>query len=227
MSIELIPVAGIPEIKPGDDIGSLILDSFEVVEGDVVVIAQKIVSKAEGRMVEAATREDVRAAAVREARRVVRETPSHLITETMHGFVCANSGVDTSNVPAGKALLLPRRPDESAARIRATLCAAVGGGVAVVISDTFGRPWRLGQTNVAIGSAGIAPFTDHRGTRDSHGNDLRVTQIAVIDEIAGAAELVMGKSIGVPVVIVRGLEYNDSALGASSLVRPASEDLFR
>lgn len=212
--------------------GTLIADAADrqrtpLEPGDVVVVAQKIVSKAEGRVVDASTRDEMRSVARREARRIVRETPEHLIVETMHGFVCANAGVDASNIDPGKVVLLPRDPDASASRIRDTLQARVAGPVAVIISDTFGRAWRVGQTNVAIGSAGIAPVRDHRGQIDPAGRELSVTEIAVVDELASAAELVMGKLDRVPAAIVRGYRWHPSDGGVRDIVRPADRDLFR
>lgn len=225
--ISIVGLTGMGEVKAGDDIGKLILDRADVRPRDIVVIAQKIVSKAEGRIIAAETKEDARAAAKREARRIVRESADHLIVETHHGFVCANAGVDMSNVEAGTAALLPKDPDASARRIRATLEAHAGGPLAVVIADTFGRAWRLGQTNVAIGASGIAPLRDHRGQVDAAGRELRVTEIAHLDELASAAELVMNKLDGVPVAIVRGYAWEPGEGCVAETVRPAAFDLFR
>lgn len=226
-SISITPVHGIGEVVAGADIGELILANAAIRSGDVVVIAQKIVSKAEGRLVPATTRDDARAAAKREARRIVRESRDHLIVETMHGLVCANAGVDMSNVPDGTAALLPKDPDASARRIRATIAAAGAAPVAVIVSDTFGRPWRMGQTNVAIGAAGITPLRGYKGQVDAAGRELLVTEIAHLDELASAAELVMNKLDGVPVAIVRGYPWTEGPGGAGDLVRPAAMDLFR
>lgn len=228
----MIPVAGLGEVDAGADIGALVCDAAAaqgtpVSPGDVVVVAQKIVSKAEGRLVAASTREEARASALREARRVVRETPEHLIAETHHGFVCANAGVDMSNVAEGTAALLPRDPDSSAARIRATLEERSGSPVAVIVSDTFGRAWRVGQTNVAIGAAGLTALRTYEGRLDPAGRELAVTQIAHIDELAAAAELVMGKLDRVPAAIVRGYEWEPASGSARDVVRPPDEDLFR
>jgi coenzyme F420-0:L-glutamate ligase/coenzyme F420-1:gamma-L-glutamate ligase len=222
--MEVIAVRGLPEIEAGADIGALL--AAHVRPNDIVVIAQKIVSKAEGRVVRAGDRSEARAVARREARRVVRETAEHLIVETMHGFVCANAGVDSSNVPDGFVTLLPRDPDASADRVRATI-ERTARPVAVIISDTFGRAWRTGQTNVAIGSSGIGAFRDYRGVVDAHGHELAVTQIAHLDELAAAAELVMRKADGVPVAIVRGYEWEPGAGTAVELIRPVAQDLFR
>jgi coenzyme F420-0:L-glutamate ligase/coenzyme F420-1:gamma-L-glutamate ligase len=228
VKLEILPVVGLPEVVEGDDLAALIAGHASLRDGDVIVVAQKIVSKSEGRMiaVDPARRAEERARLVRqESARVVAERGEIVIVETHHGFVCANAGIDASNVPPDHVALLPVDPDASAARLRAGL--APVADVGVIVSDTFGRPWRLGQTNVAIGVAGIAPLRDHRGEKDSFGLELTATIIAIADEIAGAAELVMGKSDGIPVAIVRGLEGVAGTGTARDLVRPAAEDLFR
>ena len=225
--IRIIAVTGLPEVTAGADIAALIDDATDVRPGDVVVIAQKIVSKAEGRIVPAHTRDDARAIAKREARRIVRETEDHLIVETHHGLVCANGGVDMSNVAEGTAALLPRDPDASADRIRATLEDRRGTPVAVIVSDTFGRAWRIGHTNVAIGSSGMNALRTYEGKVDPAGRELLITQIAHIDEIAAAAELVMDKLDRVPVAIVRGYGWEPGTGAARDLVRPPEQDLFR
>jgi coenzyme F420-0:L-glutamate ligase/coenzyme F420-1:gamma-L-glutamate ligase len=246
--IRIIGLSGIPEIVAGDDLASLIVESlgranFEAVEGDIFVVAQKVVSKAEGRTVrldsiepspfarEWAARFDKDARMVEvvlgESRRVVRMDRGVIISETRHGFVCANAGVDASNVAGDTVTLLPVDADESARRIRSGLEAASGARVAVIISDTFGRPWREGITNVAIGLAGIGPLVDYRGRLDSHGRPLRLTVIAVADELASAAELVMEKTAGVPVAIIRGLDWSAREAASRELVRPPENDLFR
>ena len=225
--IRIIPVHGIGEVKAGDDVGAIITEAAEVQQRDVVVIAQKIVSKAEGRVVPANDREDARAAARREARRILRDTPSYLIVETHFGLVCANAGVDMSNVDDGYAVLLPKNPDASADRIRRTLEERIGEPIGVIISDTFGRTWRIGHTNVAIGASGLKAVRDYRGQIDPAGRELVVTQIAHLDELASAAELVMGKLDRVPVAIVRGYEWEPGEEGAKALIRPTAEDLFR
>lgn len=230
MRIEILPVEGIPEVRDGDDVAELIASHATLHDGDVVVIAQKIVSKAEGRLihVDPARREEERQRLVdQESVRVVAERGDLKIVETRHGFVCANAGVDASNVPPDRIALLPVDPDGSAERIRAGLRARAGALVGVIVSDTFGRPWRMGQTNVAIGVAGIKATRDHRGQTDSFGTPLHATLIAIADELAGAAELVMGKSDAIPVAIVRGLEGAGGAGSARELVRPPEEDLFR
>ena len=230
-TLSVIPVAGIPEVRPGDELSAMIIAAVDLTHGDVVVVTQKVVSKAEGRLVEVdpedplAHKELVR----REALRVLRQRGDLLVTETRHGFVCANSGVDLSNVERGWAALLPVDADRSARRIRDGIKARGGIEVGVVVSDTFGRTWRRGLTDVAIGTAGVAAVVDLRGTPDAHGRELAVTEVCVADEIAGAAELVMGKSSGVPVAVVRGVD--PSWLRESSvrdeIVRPYGEDLFR
>lgn len=229
--LEILAVAGIGDVSKGDDLAALISDAASaqatpLADGDVVVVTQKIVSKAEGRIVDCPDDAARLRLAVDEAVRILRRRGDLVITETRHGFVCANSGVDASNVPDGKAALLPVDPDRSARRIRDGLAGTADVGV--LITDTFGRAWRLGLTDVAIGVAGIAPIVDLRGERDWTGRELAVTEIAVADEIASAAELVMGKASGCPVAIVRGYSGPRSAeASAAQLVRPPNEDLFR
>jgi coenzyme F420-0:L-glutamate ligase/coenzyme F420-1:gamma-L-glutamate ligase len=231
VSITLIPVEGMPEIAPGDDVAGLIADRAALLEGDVVVVTQKVVSKAEGRLVPIDPEDPVshKALVLDEAVRVLRRRGDLIVTETRHGFVCANSGVDLSNVEQGWAALLPVDSDRSARRIRDALRARAGVAVGVIISDTFGRPWRRGLTDVAIGSAGVAAVVDLRGTTDEFGRELAVTEVCVADEIASAAELVMGKASGIPAAIVRGVD--PSWLRESSVkeevVRSYQEDLFR
>jgi coenzyme F420-0:L-glutamate ligase/coenzyme F420-1:gamma-L-glutamate ligase len=229
--LRIIAIGGMPEIEAGADIGELVVEAAAeqgtpLEANDVVVIAQKIVSKAEGRIVRADSREEARAVAKREAKRIVRETQDHLIVETQHGFVCANAGVDMSNVPAGTVSLLPKDSDASAERIRATI-EQTCSPVAVIVSDTFGRAWRMGQTNTAIGSSGLSALRTYEGQVDSAGRELLITQIAHLDELAAAAELVMNKLDRVPAAIVRGYAWEPGAGRASDLVRPANEDLFR
>ena len=230
MRIEIIPVDDLPEIEEGADLATLIADRSSVRDGDVVVITSKVVSKAEGRVVtvDPAERERARAGwALRESKRIVARRDDLVIAETAHGFVCANAGVDASNVPADRIALLPLDPDGSAGRIRYGLKAR-GADVGVIISDTFGRAWRAGQTNVAIGVSGFAPVRDHRGEKDVFGTLLEATVIAVADEVAAAAELVMGKNEGIPVAIVRGFPVGGLGEGtAAELIRPPEEDLFR
>ena len=225
--IRVTPVAGVGEIRPGDDVGALVVEaagSAAFGNEDVLVVAQKVVSKAEGRIAQARVRLD---AALSEARRVLRRRGDMVIAETAHGLVCANSGVDSSNVEPGRVVLLPVDPDLSARRIRARVAHLTGADIGVIVSDTFGRPWRRGQTNVAIGLAGFDPFIDYRGARDRFGNELVATQICVADELAAAAELVMGKTDGVCAAIVRGARVRWGRGSAAAVVRPPAEDLFR
>ncbi len=229
--IQLLPVEGLPEVCPGDDLGTLIAAAADLADGDVVVVTQKVVSKAEGRLVAVDPDDPLahKALVEEESVRILRRRGDLLITETRHGFVCANAGVDRSNLDAGVAALLPRDPDRSARRIRDRIRAAAGVEVGVVISDTFGRPWRKGLTDVAIGVAGVAAVVDLRGTTDAGGQELQVTEVAVADELAGAAELVMGKADGIPVAVVRGVDptWLREASVRAEIVRPAAEDLFR
>jgi coenzyme F420-0:L-glutamate ligase / coenzyme F420-1:gamma-L-glutamate ligase len=231
MTITLIPVTGLPEIGPGADLAGLIHESADLVEGDVVVVTQKVVSKAEGRLVPIDPADPLshKALVVDEAVRILRRRGDLLMTETKHGFVCANSGVDLSNVERGWAALLPVDPDRSARRIRDGLRWQAGVNVGVIVSDTFGRTWRRGLTDVAIGVAGVAAIVDLRGSTDALGRELAVTEVCVADELAGAAELVMGKSSGIPVAVVRGVDpswLRDSSV-RDEIVRPYQEDLFR
>lgn len=227
--IEIYPVHGIPEIQPGADLAGLVAEHAELRDGDVVVVTSKVVSKAEGRLagIDPLDREAERARLVSaETVRVVARRGPLVIAETVHGFVCANAGVDGSNLPPDRLALLPLDPDGSAARLSSRISALTGVRVAVILSDTFGRPWRMGQVNVAIGVAGTIALRDHRGDKDAYGNVLEATIIAEADEIASAAELVMGKTDEVPVAIVRGLSARGNG-AARELVRPASEDVFR
>lgn len=231
MTISLIPVRGLPEVAPGDDLAAMIVEHAELADGDVVVVTQKVVSKAEGRLVAVDPSDPVshKAHVEAEAVRVLRRRGDLVMTETRHGFVCANSGVDLSNVAEGWAALLPVDPDRSARWIRDGIRGRTGIEVGVVVSDTFGRTWRKGVTDVAIGIAGIAGVLDLRGTTDALGRELAVTEVCVADEIAGAAELVMGKSEGIPVAIVRGVApgWRRESSVRAEIVRPYGEDLFR
>jgi coenzyme F420-0:L-glutamate ligase/coenzyme F420-1:gamma-L-glutamate ligase len=228
--IEILPVLGMPEIRTGDDLSDRLIASIRstgiiLEDGDVVAVTQKVVSKAEGRVVPIG--EGGKAAWVaREARRIVARRGDLVIAETKHGFVCANAGVDASNVEEGYVTLLPEDPDGTAERIRAVLRQASGAEVAVVITDTFGRPWRHGLVNVAIGCAGLPSLIDLRGTKDGSGRVLEVTIVAFADEIAAATGLVMGKADGVPAAVVRGARGEGPHLPASAMVRSAEEDLF-
>lgn len=225
--ISITPLRGIPEVRPGDDLGALIADAAgheALEEGDVLVVAHKVVSKAEGRLLPGSDR---RVAALAESVRVLRRQKEMVISETRHGFVCANAGVDASNVEGDNVVLLPLDPDLSARRLRAQLENLLGVEVAVIVSDTFGRAWRIGQTNVAIGVAGLEPFIDYRGTTDTQGRDLSATRICVADELAGAAEMVMGKTTGNCAAIVRGAPVILGRGAATEIARPPHEDLFR
>jgi coenzyme F420-0:L-glutamate ligase / coenzyme F420-1:gamma-L-glutamate ligase len=230
--LTITPVHGVPEVRPGDDLAGMLADAApDLADGDVVVVTQKVVSKAEGAL-EQIDPEDPRghrAIVERESVRVVRRRGDLVISETRHGFVCANAGVDLSNVDEGWVALLPDDSDRSARRLRDGIRAQAGVEVAVIISDTFGRPWRRGLTDVAIGCAGIRAIVDLRGTEDSHGRELQVTEVAVVDELAAAAELVMGKASGVAAAVVRGVDPAWLGRGEvrAELVRPPQEDLFR
>lgn len=251
-SIELIPITGLPMVAPGHDLASLLADGIvaagvDPVDGDVLVVCQKVVSKAEGRVVRLASvepREEARAFAVEfdkdaavielamaEASEILRRERGHLITVTGPGWICANSGLDRSNQNAeGEATLLPVDADTSAARLYERLRTRFGVRVGVIISDTFGRPWRLGQLDVAIGAAGVVVLDDHTAREDLVGRPLEHTQIAVADQLAAAAGLLAGKAAGVPAVLIRGAEaIGPDADGATAamLIRPPTDDLFR
>lgn len=231
MTIALIPVEGIGEVRPGDRLAEVIAAHAELLDGDVVVVTQKVVSKAEGRLAEVDPDDPVghKQLVLDESVRVLRRRGDLLLTETRHGFICANAGVDLSNVEEGWAALLPLDSDRSARRIRNGLRARTGREVGVVVSDTFGRTWRRGVTDVAIGTAGVAAVVDLRGSTDALGRELRVTEVCVADELASAAELVMGKASGVPVAVIRGVDpswLRDSSV-RDEVVRPPGEDLFR
>jgi coenzyme F420-0:L-glutamate ligase len=230
-TVTIIGIEGLPEIEPGDDLAAMIVTAItgageELVRDDILVVTHKVVSKQEGRIVEIPTEEAYRALVEDEAASIVRRRGDLVITRTRHGFICANAAVDRSNVAKGYALLLPVDPDRSAHRLRTLIARSVGVDVGVVITDTFGRPWRRGLVDVAIGVSGITPILDLKGTTDTHGNELNVTEVNVVDEIAAAADLVMGKATGIPVAIVRGLSLSGEGR-ATDIVRPAGEDLFR
>ncbi len=227
--IRILPVRGLPEVAKGDDLAEMIARVTELADGDVVVVTQKVVSKAEGRLVDLDPEVGHKPLVEAESVRVLRRRGDLVISETAHGFVCANAGVDLSNVAEGTAALLPVAPDRSARRIRDALRHHVGVKVAVVVSDTFGRPWRRGVTDVAIGCSGLKPIIDLRGTSDALGRELQVTEVAIVDELAAAAELVMGKAENVPVAVVRGVDPSWFGEGGvvDDVVRDPSEDLFR
>jgi coenzyme F420-0:L-glutamate ligase/coenzyme F420-1:gamma-L-glutamate ligase len=246
--LTVLPLRGIPEVRAGDDVAALIVAAAQggpgIEAGDIIVVTQKIVSKAEGRVVTLAgvtpSEEAERLAAetekdprlveliLRESAGIVRQRGQVLITETRHGFVCANAGIDASNVgPEGTVCLLPGDPDASCRRIREGVRAATDADVAVIMSDTFGRPWREGHTNIAIGVAGMLPFADYVGQTDAFGYELRVSTLCVADELAAAAELVQNKLDGVPVAIVRGYDYPRGEGSARDIIRRREMDLFR
>jgi coenzyme F420-0:L-glutamate ligase/coenzyme F420-1:gamma-L-glutamate ligase len=246
--IQIMPLTGIPEIVPGDNIAGAIAQaikasSIHTIAGDLFVVAHKIISKAEGQTVDldsvtpSATAQEwaselgkdpqLMELILSESRRVVRKERGVLIVETHQGLICANAGVDVSNCPPGTAVLLPRDPDDSARRLKQSLDAFLGVSIGVIISDTFGRPWREGQVNVAIGLAGFAPLKDYRGHQDVFGRTLQASVLAVADELASAAELVMGKSERIPVAVVRGCDFDSSSGTARELIRRAEQDLFR
>jgi|SRR6266536_200131 coenzyme F420-0:L-glutamate ligase / coenzyme F420-1:gamma-L-glutamate ligase len=234
-ALRIFPIEGVPEIQRGDVLAELLVAAARaqgtpLEDRDCLVVTQKIVSKAEGRIVplDASDPAARRALVEAESVRVLRRRGDLVISETAHGFVCANAGVDLSNVEDGHAALLPVEPDRSARRIRDGVRAAAGVDVAVIVSDTFGRAWRIGLTDVAIGVSGLAAVVDLRGQSDATGRELQVTEVALADEIAGAAELVKGKAAQLPAAVVRGLDASWFREGsARELVRPPSEDLFR
>lgn len=246
--IQIIPLTGLPEVAPSDDLARLLVEAVRrqrvvLKPGDVFVVAQKVVSKAEGRILRldsiepseraerwaAEYQKDPRAIEVvlREASSIVRMERGVIIAKTRHGFVCANAGVDISNTPNGTALLLPENPDRSASTLQEQLARAFGVHVAVIISDTFGRPWREGLVNVALGVAGMTPLVDYRGQRDTHGKTLQATVIALADELAAAGGLVMGKLNRVPAAILQGLAMSRGKGSGRDLIRPTERDLFR
>lgn len=232
--LQIIPLASTHEFASGDRIATRLAAEAQasgtpLCDGDVIVVTQKIVSKVEGRVVSSTEHSKGELIAM-ESRRILRERDGMTISETHHGFVCANAGIDFSNMPDGTVALLPVDADRSAQRIRAEMSAVCGLNVAVIISDTFGRPWRKGLVDVAIGCAGIVAVLDLRGERDALGRELEVTEIAIVDELAAAAELVMGKSDGVPAAIVRGVQprwLEEEGQVQRDLVRSPDEDLFR
>jgi coenzyme F420-0:L-glutamate ligase / coenzyme F420-1:gamma-L-glutamate ligase len=250
--LEIIPLKISKDVDPGDKLDKIIADSIvsskkNLQNGDIIVIAQKIVSKAEGQIIRLSSikpsayamqlalmhKKDPRLAEliIRESRTIIRLSEGVIISETKHGFICANAGIDQSNVKNSEnnALLLPEDPDKSANEILKSLKERTKKNVAVIISDSFGRPFRNGQTNVAIGIAGIEPMTSYIGKEDMYGKKLRVTEIAVVDELASAAELIMGKSNRIPVVIIRGFNYRKGGINSSikKLIRPKEKDIFR
>ena len=234
VTVSIIPISGIGEAGPDDEVDELLLDGLAqsdvtLTAHDVLVVTHKLVSKCEGRVVilEDDGPDSHRSVVEQEARAILRRRGSLVIAETRHGFVCANAGVDRSNVESGRAVLLPIDPDASAHRIRSRIEQATGTPIAVIITDTFGRAWRHGLIDVAIGVSGMPAIVDYRGTSDTHGNVLEVTEVAIIDEIAAAADLVMGKATKIPAVVLRGLDYPKGEGRATDLVRDPADDMFR
>lgn len=229
--VTIMGVRGIPEAQPGDDVATLVGDALDepLRDGDVVVVTHKLISKAEGRVVDLPDDgpHSHRPLVEKEAVRILRRRGALVIAQTRHGFICANAGVDRSNAGPARAILLPEDPDRSANRIRVRLGRRYGVSIAVIVTDTFGRAWRRGLVDVAIGVAGMAPIQDYRGTVDTFGRELEVTEVAVVDEIAAAADLVMGKATGVPAAVVRGVVWHPADAGIGPLIRPPAEDFFR
>ncbi|MGA7229046.1 MAG: coenzyme F420-0:L-glutamate ligase [Acidimicrobiia bacterium] len=232
MSLSIHPVEGIGRVQPGDDLPDMLAEALTPLSprpGDIVVVTHKIVSKAEGQVVNVEGDEESfkKALVESEAVSIVRRRGDLIIAQTRHGFICANAGIDRSNAEPGTMILLPEDPDRSAHRIRTRLDDIFGFDLPVIISDTFGRPWRRGLTDIAIGISGLEAILDHRGTLDWSGRELEVTEIAVVDEIAAAADLVMGKADGIPAALVRGYAGPRGSGRGRDLVRPVDEDLFR
>lgn len=229
-NIEIIPVYGLPEFKKNDDLIEILTTTLKnnsetLLNGDVVIVTQKIISKIEDRAVDLKVT-DINEVLKEESTQILRKRGETVIARTRHGFICANAGIDKSNIDKGYALLLPVDPNKTANTIRRKIKAKFNLDIAVIISDTFGRAWRKGQTNVAIGSSGIEPLTSYIGTTDSYGNDLMATEIAIIDELAGASELVMNKVDEVPVAIIRGYKYKFSDKSTDEIIRSDDEDFF-
>ena len=229
--LEIIPLEGIPEISPGDDLVEIIGQLDTIQSGDILVVTQKIISKAENQMIDIDPNDPLshKPLVEKESVRILRRRGDLIISQTKHGFVCANAGIDLSNVERGQAALLPDDSDRSARRLRDGLAGRFQLDVGIIISDTFGRPWRRGLTDVAIGSAGVLPILDLRGSPDAFGREMQVTEVALVDELASAAELVMGKSSGIPIAIVRGADMSWFGSGSvqEQIVRDPQDDLFR
>ena len=225
--IEIIPVSGLPEFKSNDDLVEILSNTLSnpVMENDILVITQKIISKIENRTVNLQDK-DFSEVLKDEATQIIRKRGETIIARTKHGFICANAGIDKSNIEQGYALLLPEDPDKTAYKIRKQIFVRNSINVAVIISDTFGRAWRKGQTNVAIGCSGIEPMVSYIGTTDSFGNDLMATEIAIVDELASASELVMNKIDEIPIAIIRGYSYENSDKGIKEIIRADDEDFF-
>jgi len=231
MHLEILPIEGLPQIRPGDDLIAMLGECDQIKSSDILVVTQKIISKAENQLVDIDPNDPLshKPLVEKESVRILRRRGDLIISETKHGFVCANAGIDLSNVERGQAALLPEDSDRSALRLRDGLKGRYNLDVAIIISDTFGRPWRRGLTDVAIGSAGISPILDLRGEQDALGREMQVTEVALVDELASAAELVMGKSSGIPVAIIRGgdSEWFGSGNVRENLLRDPNDDLFR
>ncbi len=229
-NVSILPVMNLPEFDTGHEIveeliGKLEENKISLEDSDVIVITQKIISKVEGRKIDI-NKEDLEEVIKNESLQIIRKRGETIIAQTKHGFICANAGIDKSNIEEGFALLLPEDPDKTSRDIRKKIEHQTGKKISVIICDTFGRAWRKGQTNVAIGSSGIEPLESYIGEKDTFDNELFATEIAIVDELAGAAELVMKKSDNIPVVIIKGVKYNISDLGVHELIRNPQEDFF-
>ena len=228
--VSIIPIMNLPEFDTGHEIVEELIKSLEenkisLEDTDIIVITQKIISKVEGRKIDI-NKEDIEEVIKSESLQIIRKRGETVIAKTKHGFICANAGIDKSNIEEGSALLLPEDPDKTSRDIRKKIEHKTGKKISVIICDTFGRAWRKGQTNVAIGSSGIEPLESYIGEKDTFNNELFATEIAIVDELAGAAELVMKKSDNIPIVIIKGVKYNISDLGVDELIRDAQEDFF-
>ena len=228
--VSIIPIMNLPEFDTGHEIVEELIESLNenkisLEDSDVIVITQKIISKVEGRKIDI-NKEDIEEVIKSESLQIIRKRGETVIAKSKHGFICANAGIDKSNIEEGSALLLPEDPDKTSRDIRKKIEHKTGKKISVIICDTFGRAWRKGQTNVAIGSSGIEPLESYIGEKDTFDNELFATEIAIVDELAGAAELVMKKSDNIPIVIIKGVKYNISDLGVDELIRDAQEDFF-
>ena len=228
--VSIIPIMNLPEFDTGHEIVEELIESLQenkisLEDTDVIVITQKIISKVEGRKIDI-NKEDIEEVIKSESLQIIRKRGETVIAKTKHGFICANAGIDKSNIEEGSALLLPEDPDKTSRDIRKKIEHKTGKKISVIICDTFGRAWRKGQTNVAIGSSGIEPLESYIGEKDTFDNELFATEIAIVDELAGAAELVMKKSDNIPIVVIKGVKYNISDLGVDELIRDAQEDFF-
>ena len=228
--VSIFPIMNLPEFDRGHEIVEELIKSLEenkisLEDSDVIVITQKIISKVEGRKIDI-NKEDIEEVIKSESLQIIRKRGETVIAKTKHGFICANAGIDKSNIEEGSALLLPEDPDKTSRDIRKKIEHKTGKKISVIICDTFGRAWRKGQTNVAIGSSGIEPLESYIGEKDTFDNELFATEIAIVDELAGAAELVMKKSDNIPIVVIKGVKYNISDLGVDELIRDAQEDFF-